>query len=84
MKELLLYLQMVQYQEINSLISEGIKFGVDTKTMAPNINVTQPGTTQAEMEAKTKQMNEEMKSWFSDEANKKRLEEQKKNYKRKR
>ena len=52
--------------------------------MAPNINVTQPGTTQAEMEAKTKQMNEEMKSWFSDEANKKRLEKQKKNFKRKR
>ena len=71
-------------EEINSLISEGIKFGVDTKTMAPNINVTQPGTTQAEMEAKTKQRNEEMKSWFSDEANKKRLEKQKKNFKRKR
>ena len=77
-------LKALNNEEINSLISEGIKFGVDTKTMAPNINVTQPGTTQAEMEAKTKQMNEEMKSWFSDEANKKRLEKQKKNFKRKR
>ena len=77
-------LKALNNEEINSLISEGIKFGVDTKTMAPNINVTQPGTTQAEMEAKTKEMNEEMKSWFSDEANKKRLEEQKKNFKRKR
>ena len=77
-------LKSLNNAEINSLISEGIKFGVDTKTMAPNINVTQPGTTQAEMEAKTKKMNEEMKSWFSNEANKKRLEEKKKNYKRKR
>ena len=81
-KENIEKLKKLNNDEINSLISEGTKFETGMKK-APLVGV-KTGTTYEDMQKSTEEMNKEMLSWFSDEANKKRLEEKKKNYKRKR
>ena len=81
-KENIEKLKSLNNDEINSLISEGTKFETGMKK-APLVGV-KTGTTYEDMQKSTEEMNKEMLSWFSDEANKKRLEEKKKNYKRKR